>query len=821
MLGENDQEEAETPRTKLLRFIKEIPSLDPKRLAASELCYPKLSRPGDEEAFIGLPDIDIEELWEEIESELDDDFRVRPKDHEDTEYPIERLFRGIRRAAEKSEFGKTTLERWHQTLIYSENNVKRLSSEKRFERIATTSTRYSDGIPINSSCSVANDWFTGTVIPEILDERVPKHSRAVVGGPGCGKSTIFKYLLSENAELIDRQNVVFSRFEFLKFWRRWRDQRETKERALEDYMSFIHSRDLFLHHFFTLVDGCRFEPRWQFNSAEFRDAELRKLELAMKKHAPQFGLADEGDLRMLVQETFAQAALSNANLIEWLAKRSTAERKLLIAALWQEDVHLVTIFDGLDSLRVEDAFKDSKEWEAVDHIIRNRRYLSAPTELLDLGWLIKTDSIVVMRNNTADAMEARYASKGEPLEFQKYFHLNNIHGLAAMVSIVTRAADLIPDVAKQSEKQKDVFVFNVMRVIQRTVLAIWRGHGPAVPSDLIYNFFDGNLRETFYFVARVMFWSVREMLKLGYLHDDEYFPAPTPKLVSALASTRGNDFLHRKSYRVVELLLFRKGEWFENQAFILDTDDPMMEDIGVTKRIVGNARFYGEIDNIFNYTNDAHIANLDRHCMLEKIRIVQLCSQGSLSFRELEAALNREFGFVVSDLKLLVRFLQKTDFLTSEVYRNPKIQFRYSATARGKLCVGSLINNLSYVEHVFHRTLIPKAIVELVDDLPRNENSLRWAAYSVRNAFILLAYFKALEMNPAKGVAASVQYRLFVKLQNNLMKSLVRMTRPGAGALGSLERKGQTQRDAAWICETAVEQIEAVMRDWGKKNLLQ
>jgi len=246
----------------------------------------------------------------------------------------------------------------------------------------------------------------------------------------------------------------------------------------------------------------------------------------------------------------------------------------------------------------------------------------------------------------------------------------------------------------------------------------------------------------------------------------------------------------------------------------------MMEDIGVTKRVVGNARFYGEVDNIFNYTNDEHITNLDRHCMLEKIRIVQLCSQGSLSFRELESALNREFGFVVSDLKLLVRFLQKTDFLTSEVYRNPKVQFRYSATARGKLCVGSLINNLSYVEHVFHRTLMPEALVELVDDQPRNENSLRGAAHSVRNAFILLAYFKALEANPAKGVAAADQYRLFEKLQKNLVKSLVRMTRPGAVALGALERRGQTQRDAAWICETAVEQIEAVLRDWGEKNLL-
>lgn len=820
MRGETDPGVPEPPRTKLLRLIGEIPTLHPERLAKSELCYPRLVRPGDEQAFIGLPDVDIAELWEEIESELDEDFRVEPRDYEDTEYPIERLFRGIRKAAEKSEFGKTPLERWNSTLIYSENNVRRLSAEKRFEWVPTASTRYVEGIAINASRSVANDWFTRILLPEILDERVPPHSRAVVGGPGCGKSTLFKYLLSENADLIDRKKVVFSRFEFLKFWRRWRDHRDTKERALEDYMSFIHARDLFLHRFFTLVDGCRFELRWQFKDDAFREAELYKLEIAMQKNSPRFGLGDKNDLKMLVQETFAQASLSNANLIEWLAKRSTAERKLLIAALWQEDVHLVTIFDGLDSLRVEDAFKDSREWEAVDHIIRKRRFLSAPTELLELGWYIKTDSIVVMRNNTADAMEARYISKGEALEFQKYYHLDNIHGLAAMVSIVARAAELIPDVKGLGDDQKGEFIFNVMRVIQRTVLAMWRGHGPAVSNELIYNFFDGNLRDIFYFVARIMFWSVREMLKLGYLSEEEYFPAPTPKLVNALASSRGNDFLHRKSYRIVELLLFRKGEWFENQAFILDTDDPMMEEIGVVKRVVGNARFFGEIDNIFNYTNDETSTSLDQHCLLEKIRVVQLCSRESLSYRELEAALDHEFGFVVADLKLLVRFLQKTDFLTSRVSRGARIEFRYSATARGKLCVGSMINNLSYVEHVFHRTLLPKALVKLVDDLPRNEDPLRWAAHSIRNAFILLAYFKALESNPAKGVAASARHRLFEKLQKNLIASLKRITQPGAAALGSRERRGQTQREAAWICETAVEQIEAVLRDWGAKKLL-
>ena len=820
MLHDTNHSEPKNARSKLLRLVRDIPNLNAERLARSRLCYPSLLRPGEEEESIGLPDLDITELWDEIEREIDEDLKISPHDQEDTAYPIERLFRGIKMAAKKCEFGRTEIEQWHKTLVFSENKVTRNSRQKRFDWVKTTSIDYVDGIPVNASLSVANSWFSETIVQGILDEKSPRHSRAVVGSPGCGKSTLFKYLLSENADLLDRKNLVFSRFEFLKFWK-WREQRETKEQALQDYMSFIHARDLFLNHFFKLVDGCRFELRWEYKEDAWRHAKLDRLEHEVQKHAGHFGIAREGVLQLLVQETFAKASLGNKDLIEWLASRSTTERQLLIAALYQPDVHLVTVFDGLDSLRVEDAFRESPEWQAVDHIVRNRRFLSAPNQLSDAGLSVNTDSIVIMRNNTADALEARYASIGEPLGFQKYYHLDPINGLTAMVSLVIRAVDYIPDVAALNDEGLDKFVFDVMRIVQRTVLAIWRGHGPTVPSDLIYDFFDGNLRRTFYFVARVMFWSVREMLKLRYLNPEEYHPAPTPTLIAAVASSRGNDFLHHKSYRVLELLLFRKGDWFQNQAFVLDTTDPMMKDIGVVKRVVGNAKFSGEIDNIFNYTSPDHVPNLDRHCLLEKIRIVQLCTEKSLSFLELQSGLKKEFGFVVSDLKLLIRFLQKTDFITAKVNRPTSgVEFRYSATARGKLCVSSLISSLSYVEHVFHRTFLPEVLLDTVDDRPRSQGTRKWAAQSARNAFILLAYFKALEANPANGISAAERFRLFARLQKNLIKSLERMTNPSFRSTDTFKQSPPSNRDATLICEMAVKNIEATLDDWRVKGLL-
>jgi hypothetical protein len=96
-------------------------------------------------------------------------------------------------------------------------------------------------------------------------------------------------------------------------------------------------------------------------------------------------------------------------------------------------------------------------------------------------------------------LEFRFAGTEGNLDFQEYFQLGNLDGLAAMHGVVERAADLIPDVRTLDALQREEFVFDLMRVLQRTILAIWRGHGASVRSDMLYDFFDGNLRDLFSF----------------------------------------------------------------------------------------------------------------------------------------------------------------------------------------------------------------------------------------------------------------------------------------------------------------------------------
>jgi hypothetical protein len=353
------------------------------------------------------------------------------------------------------------------------------------------------------------------------------------------------------------------------------------------------------------------------------------------------------------------------------------------------------------------------------------------------------------------------------------------------------------------------------------MLAIWRGHGPYAHRNAIYDFFDGNLRELFHFTERVIVWTVRQMLSSGMLESREYFSYDTAKFVSVLASERGTQFLKRKSYRIVELLLFEEGHSFENCASVVSFDSPLGPTREEPRRIVGNYGYSGHIDNIFNYIDRDRKASVDGHALLEKVRVVQLCNSDKIDSSELSSRLEQTFGYKPFDIGLLIRFLLKTNFLEAHIYRSDMTYSVYlNTTTRGCLCVTSLLKNLSYLEHVFHRTLFPTALVETIDDDPRDKNSLLWAAHSIRNSFALLAYFKHIEGNNAGGTEVPQKFRLFESVLASIVRSMERMTRPGAHPQGALEASSQNQVDASWICDTAVTEIEALLEHWAGEGLL-
>ncbi len=735
-------------------------------------------------------------------------------------YPIDRLFHAVRRAASKLEFAKTPMQVWYESLLFTENRTKRLSRAKRFDIEDTTSVGWAPGLDINLSRAVANSWFLDHLLPMLLDGGGFRHSHAVIGAPGSGKSTLVKYLLSENAENIRRSKLVFSRFEFLKFLKEWRPVSPNINEALAAYMSFIQARDLVLAHFFQLENGCRFELKMPFRLERNLRDELEVLTNELEMLAGQVGLQPGPATRTLLQQTVAEAKLGNPELMTWLKNLSTKQRNLIIGTLWGDNC-VVTIFDGLDSLRIEDAFRQSEEWSAVCHIIENRAALAIPVELRELGMARDCDSIVVIRNNTARYLESEYPMQGKSHGFTHFYELGNLDGLTAMVKVIERAIRLVPDITELSGAARQELVFETMRILQRTMLAIGRGHGASINGELVYDFFDGNLRQLFRFVSRLIHWSVQEMLKSHFLDTEDYF-TDTGTLIRAVASDKGTQFLRVKSYRIVELLLFEESVCFENAASVLKSRSPMLNRGRQNGRIVKNEEFDGHIDNIFNYINVSPDCTVDAHALLEKVRVIQVLQNETISDADLGERLMQEFGYEPADLELLLRFLLKTDFISAEIVReNMDYDLRLRATTRGRLCVNSLLKNLGYLEHVFHRTLFPEELVRHVSDRPRSDKGrLEWAASSIRNAFILLTYLRHIEENPAGGRRVPGRYRLFETIQRNIVGSLERMTRPGAPPTGALEGTNQENDGPNIICRDAVKLILDTIECWHQDGTL-
>lgn len=792
-------------RARLIELFSEIPSLNSERIANEPLSMPAIKLSPNR---LNRPTRPLDVTAEASQVQVDG------------AKPIDRLFQAIRKSSGKLEFSRTSLDIWRSTLVFQGDRCVRNSKSRTYSRRRDQTKKWAEGTYINTSRDVANDWFANHLLPRLRVGGNLKHTSAIIGAPGCGKSTLTKYLISENADILRKSKVVLSRFEFLKFWKEWQPRASSIDIALANYLSFIHARDLILDHFFDFENGKEFTLKFQYKRDKDIEAHLATLQNELDSLASLLGHQTGPVTNALLTETFAAANSGNRRLMEWLRELPTALRILLIGVFWDGKT-LVTIFDGLDTLRIEDAFQKSDQWEAVKHIIRHRNSLSAPSELDRIGRLEGSNSIVVMRNNTAALLEYEFTQDDELGGLNQYYELGNLDGLAAIHSVVERAANLIPDVRTLTDSQKRDFVFDFMRVIQRTMLAIWRGHGPYAQRNAIYDFFDGNLRELFHFTERAIVWTVRQMLSSGMLESREYFSSDTATFVSVLASERGTLFLKRKAYRIVELLLFEEGHHFENCASVVSFDSPLGPKRSEPGRIVGNFGYSGHIDNIFNYIDSDRKASVDGHALLEKLRVVQLCNSDAIDSSELSSRLEDVFGYKPTDIGFLIRFLLKTNFLEARIYRSEMTYSVYlRTTTRGCLCVTSLLKNLSYLEHVFHKTLFPRVLVETITDDPRDKNSLLWAAHSVRNSFVLLAYFKHIEENKAGNTEVPENFRIFNRILVSIVRSLERMTRPGAPPQGALETSNQSQLDATWICDTAVTEIEALLEHWAGKGLL-
>lgn len=791
-------------RERLFEKFDELPKLSNDVLASSPFRFPKRVDP-NADLSRGSSPLNVTGGLQPLASRA--------------EGSVSRLRDTIGDAANKTKFGETSIAQWEAIMQFAGSKTRRKTKEERFEIVSSEHTHWEENEPINLSAESAKDWFKRCLLERLKEGNSHRHSHAVLGDQGCGKSTLIKYLVSTNAPEIREQEIVFCRFEFLKFWDNWRQHGQDVMDCLSSYMSFIHLRDLLLDHFFNFQDGNSFVYTFPYELEVKRQEEIERLTRAVIRDKPTFEGLDEAVVRMNIEDCVAAAAISNADLMEKIRKISHDRRLALISALWDEKC-LVTVFDGLDSLKIEDAFQQTEQWQAIQKIIRRRAWLSMPTNLADQGVSKQNDSIIVIRKSTAAFLELQ-SGGFEDMGLRHYYHVAPIDSRAAMVSVIRRAIEDLSDYSGVSAADCERDTFRLMKVVQRSMVAFGRLGGGSTAIDAIYNLFDGNLRDLFEFIANTIDWSCSEMIKHDYLDYRHYF-SDVPTLIQALSSNIGYEFLMWKSYRVVEQLLLGKGKSFENAARVLRADGSLLQTSGVTNQVRANPDHYGQIDNIFNYLSLNKEAEIDRHPLLEKVRIAQMMWDEPVNQTDVGQKMRTMFGTEPWDEKLVLMLMLKTGFLSAEISRGAEAYAPYfRTTPKAKLCVTSLIGNLAYLENVFHQTLFPQVLVEHVSDRVRDENDpLEWAIASVRNAFIFLTYFKHIEQNPADGVVVPEHLQLFSGVHKRVRESLERMTKALVRTTyDSSDRKDairqeRSRAEAKLICKGALAQIDETMRLW-------
>ena len=84
---------------------------------------------------------------------------------------------------------------------------------------------------------------------------------------------------------------------------------------------------------------------------------------------------------------------------------------------------------------------------------------------------------------------------------------------------------------------------------------------------------------------------------------------------------------------------------------------------------------------------------------------------------------------------------------------------------------------MSYLEHVFHRTLFPKQLIANIHDERRDSSVFNWTVASIRNSFVFLSYLNFVEANPAGGRIVPGALRLFPRAADRVASTVERILR--------------------------------------------
>lgn len=601
---------------------------------------------------------------------------------------------------------------------------------------------------VNASKNSAHAWFM-ELTAEIKEAPTPKNL-FVLGDPGTGKSTLLKYLPNALRTETNDEGVIYTRFEAHKFLEMQTIIEANNPdingdvESLLAYLTVITLRDVITNDALEIADNGvkRIRKKHSIFGSSSIDSFFDK---AMGDMAVSGELETKAKnaLRLaLTQPEFRPAYLFEipvSSVLRMLVNYAVGSRKV------------VFIFDGLDLLQPHDGEFEQKKYRIFSVLMY--QYSATNVQLRNLfkrTFQFYGGQIIVQRHRTyihwMRQLQEEHETPGD-IEYDKiavaYVMASSAH------SILRKSVPVELDVVSPS-----LFYTDVKRTLDE-VLRILLGNNYNPSRREIFGFFDGNLRDEFTLVRRLLIWIASE---LGEFHDPTY---TLKAFATKLREYETAQLLSSKKYRIVQLLLRWDRPIFENLVHVEELRNKRNDNKDIVHLSYSrNEEYSGLVDNIFNYNSlPEHHGACQHHCLLMKIRVLQLLSKSGsergLKVSEISEQLIK-LGYSEASLKNLpssLRILRYGTLIKENVNYSLShlmpigTDSNYQITDRGDFAVNTLLFNTGYLENCYHQILLPDKLISQRKQRPRDGAIRDWAINSISNYYILTKYLSFVESN--------------------------------------------------------------------------
>ena len=650
-------------------------------------------------------------------------------------------------------YGAHTDAEWEAHYIYPSLKDKYIEQLENRDSILT----------VNSDRETTKRWlnnFLEELSKGIVDFKVARPVCLLLGSIGVGKSTFVKFITSIFFADFKRQRIAPARIECRKFQFRVDMASEaSRKETFYRYLRVCAVRDLIFFSNFSRANGIYIPSSVPFlDSMGLKEFKAYAREIIASR--PEFSEVrqDLCDQLSSLLHTYDWPLLKS-----WLEGTNDSELDVLIDFYYSKGWSVLYIYDGFDYLSPKDFIGKGDNFVNLNLL---GRFIWRERSIIPMGYLRRrhhSHSMVLLRTSTFAHLTKDHRDLYKHDQVERV--LISSPSLEDVVLRTTRRIGLGVDF-----KREDIESFGA--IILRMVDAITdeiEGRNIIEMSSLFNRNVRYQLKYLHDLIAELTNDAIRDLTRERQEKIDHH----------ALLDHIGKAFelfMNSKQYRLVEILLCGQNRIFQNSIDVGDFSESgaarSKDAPGDDQPMIERNADSGLLDNIYNY-HERGTWGTGKHYLLEKRRILTvLASSGSLSEEEIGVRLATRFGFVSSRLDITLGMLTMVGLVSCESRADTP---RYFIEPMGKSLLDSLGNQLVYIEHVFHKTLLPVSLCAHAVDTTRPKGVDDWTYASIVNAYLFLAAVREVTRETEEVMGAEADDRTFDLLLNSISRSIRRV----------------------------------------------